>query len=87
MAEIITRKDFIGVGTLVQVVGLVLMVVSFSFGTPGSVVGFIAFLACFVFGSRMSKTYYCGDCMNRVERASVTVCPVYRAELTEPPQL
>jgi len=84
MAEIITKKDFIGIGTLVQVAGLVLMVVSFSFGTSGSIVGFIAFLACFVIGSKMSKKYYCGACMNRVESTSVTVCPACRSELTEP---
>lgn len=84
MAEIITKKDIIGIGTLVQVAGLVLMVVSFSFGTAGSIAGFAAFLACFVLGSRMSKRYYCGACLNRVEGTSVTTCPACRAELTEP---
>lgn len=68
------RTQFLGVGALVQALG----VVSFFFFFPfGLLLGLVMLLV----GHQMAKRTVCGKCGNRVERSS-KLCPVCKCALT-----
>ncbi len=62
------KSEFVGVGALVQLVGLVLLFV-FPIGTVAGVI-------LLGVGSRLSTKLTCSDCGNRIADKGVKVCPV-----------
>lgn len=76
MAKIISKTQFAGVGSIVQLVGVLMAVVStIYYGDDGLIIGGIAGLVLLVIGSAMSKIYLCSECHNPVANAKVKVCP------------
>ncbi len=84
----VTKVSFFGLGAIVQIVGLVIafnvisngfiaqMLLGSTYGDAARVWMGIAIAAVFlVSGSSLSKKYFCGRCMNRLEGKEVTQCP------------
>lgn len=66
------KSEIIGVGSLVQGVGLILCFIWFPFGLLFGMV-FI------VVGGRMSRKLTCSVCGNRIESKDVRICPVCKS--------
>ena len=69
MAYIKKKGEFIGMGCLIQALGLA---VCFLFWPIGIII--------LIIGGRMAIKYVCSDCGNKVEK-SARICPVCKSEL------
>jgi hypothetical protein len=72
MAYIKKKVEFIGVGALVELLGLVAL----WFFPIGTIAGIILF----IIGSRMTIKYVCSECLNRLDK-DVRMCPVCKKAL------
>lgn len=80
--KVVRKSQFIGVGALVQFIGVVLFVLLiFCGGLAGGVVGFILMMIFLLIGSRMSLRYTCSQCGNPVADQHVKLCPTCKAHL------
>lgn len=68
------KAEFIGVGSLVQLAGLIM---PFILGP----IGIVFLVILLIVGSRMSLKWTCGNCGNRIQDKNVTVCPSCKAIL------
>jgi len=73
MAYIKKKGEFIGMGCLVQALGLA---ICFLGGSIGIVIGIIVL----IIGGRMAIKYVCSDCRNKVVKGS-RICPACKANL------
>lgn len=72
-ARVIRKTEFVGVSSLVQLVGLVLLF----FFPIGTIMGVVLI----VVGSSMSVKWACSACGNRVADKGVRLCPCCQAPL------
>ena len=73
MAYIKKKSEFIGMGCLVQALGLA---ACFLFFPIGIIIGIIVL----IIGGRMAIKYVCSDCGNKVDKG-VRLCPACKSEL------
>ncbi len=77
--------EFIGLSTLVQLLGLAMLVGGIAeldeIGWIGVGIATVPAVILFVIGSRMSRRWRCGACKNPLASGDVTVCPICREAL------
>ena len=78
------KRPFIGVGCLVQGLGLIgFFVLAALFGFPvGLLLGLVAMLVLMIVGRVVGTEWSCSACGNRLAGENVTTCPVCRATLS-----
>ncbi len=70
--KIIKKGEFVGIGALVQIFGLILLFI-FPLGT-------VAGILLLLIGSRMAIKLKCGGCGNSINNKEVKLCPNCRAQ-------
>ena len=83
-------SSFVGVGCLLQAVGLLApfflyaifaAVAGLAAGAIGAVAGLVLLPVLFVVGSRKASSWRCGNCKNPLASKDVRLCPVCHATL------
>jgi hypothetical protein len=75
-------NNFIGVGCLVQGLGMLVPFVGFVyFSVGGAALGVIILLVLLILGSRMSRSWRCGACANPIASGDVRMCPTCKMTL------
>lgn len=87
-ARKVSKSSFIGLGCLVQGLGLIALFVipamfaPMGLGVVGVLVGLVVLLALMITGRRMSTEWSCGACATKLGGAEARICPACRANLT-----
>lgn len=78
----VKRTEFIGIGCVVQAMGLGVVVLAAAVaGIEGLVFGGLVGLVLLIAGGRMAIKWDCGACGNRLSHRAATICPACRATL------
>ena len=81
-AYLVRRKEFLGVGCVVQGLGLLLPVGGFFVrGLTGAGIGFLLALPFLLWGGRLAMPWACGACGTKVKDRNVTVCSTCGAHI------
>ena len=81
MATIKKKNETLGMGCIVQAIGLLFLVGGFFLGIPGIIIGVLICLALFIMGRRLATKYICSNCSNKIENKDVKICPVCNENL------
>ncbi len=73
MAQLTEKHEFLSIGGLVMLIGL-LLILAFPIGT---IIGVFLMM----WGGNMVKIYRCAECGNKVESKNVLVCSVCKENL------
>jgi hypothetical protein len=83
--QVVAKREkatqFVGVGCLIQAIGLPAPFIGLLAGVPGFIAGLILMLILFFVGSSKSVSWRCGNCKNPIANAQVKLCPTCKAQL------